>query len=144
MNKNALTGIAGLRTLQKKPKAVTIGTDAEGFFKRLGLDEFFDIQERLMTVENDFPKLSEEDAKDDKKVIARNKAIANATKAVVIDLMIGVMTDEKGEPAFAEKDREELQQLVTASFSRDFINSLIRSQGVTQEEIASAEANFRQ
>jgi hypothetical protein len=144
MNKTTLTSMSSFKSFRKKPILVSIGKEAEGYFKRLSLEEFFDMQDKLMAVEKDTPELTEEDTKDEVKVNLRTREVVTKTKKLVISLMREMMTDDKGDPAFKEADEAELDKLVTPSFSRDFVTAMMLSQGVGQEEITLADESFRQ
>lgn len=138
-----LTDIANLRNLQKKPKRVKIGDDAFGYFKRLSLAQFMEAQDQLSSIEKSVPELPEEMKNDPDENKKRTIALVERTRDVVSSLMIAVMTTEKGDPAFAEKDKEAIKETISPSFSKEFVSALIISQGIGEGEIANANASFR-
>jgi len=140
MSKIKLTGRTAIGSLSKLPIPVAIGTECEGFLKRLTLDEFFEIQNKMMSVEEKSKSLETET---DKKDADKTREIAEYSKKIIVDIMIEIMRTEAGEPAFTEEDRSELETIVNPRFTNDFIMAFMSSQGVSdKKEVASAEAEF--
>lgn len=139
--KFTLTSLDSIKMLAKKPIKATIGTDSEAFFRKLTMDEFFAVQDRLASVDT---KTTELEAKKEVSDSDRAKEVANFSQDVIADLMIDTMTDEEGNPAFKKEDRNSLRLIVSPGFVKDFIEALLGSQGVDKKGVASAEASFQE
>lgn len=139
-----LKSIEAFKTFSAKPVAVQIGKDCDGFFRKVSRDEFFAIQDKLTGIDKPKDVLSAEDAKDPVKVEAQQRESMKASCEVVAGLMVDLLTDELGNKCFKDEDKDTLANTMGLQFVREFIEALMKAQGISKEEVASAEAEFRQ
>ena len=153
MAKTKINGIEAFKKLANTPVLQAIGKDSEGFFRRISREEFFKVQVKLAKIDENnatVPDLTDEDKKDPIKVKEHAKQVEDTSKSTmklscdtVAELMVELMTDEQGNSIFRKEDISTLSNTMSLQFIPEFIEAFMKVQGVTKQEVASAEAEFR-
>lgn len=136
MSKFVLVDVEAVKAATKKPVKANIGEDCEAWFRKVSMEEFFEIQGKL--------SVFEEAAKHDENDLSATREFAKKYRDILVELAISLLTNEKGDPAFKPEDKESLAMLVTSKFSKEFIQAFMQSQGIDKEDLAKAEDSFRQ
>jgi hypothetical protein len=143
MSKIALVSVEAFRKVKNVPIKQSIGEECEAYFRKLSLDEFFEVQKKLEEMQELTKPLSEEESSDQSARTKKMEDVTNASKNMVADLMIDLIVTEKGDLAFKATDKEALMPLVTQKFCSNFVDAFMSSQGVNKEDGANAERDFR-
>jgi hypothetical protein len=127
--KMLITNVKTLKEFKTKPRLVAIGKDAEGYFRKLSMEEFKGIQKTIDKLQGDGADKETEES-------------MNKSMDALFELMTDLMVDETGARIFEKDDKAAVLATVTPEFMGDFMKAFMEAQGLSKEAVAATEATF--
>lgn len=134
-----LVSVEAFASYAKKPVQQDIGEDIQAFIRRVSMDEFFDIQGLIKKADEARGEMSGNGKDDDD---AKLREGLKKSFTAVAEVMVRVVTNEKGEAVYTAESIPQLVNLMNPKFVGDFIKAFMKAQGISEEEPAIAEKSF--